>query len=148
MSYIILIPMSDSYHEHVITSMSKSLLEATDDFRCSNRLPTGSDAHSSPDRVEAGGSEGEAREASLNELAHRYRPGDRAIFHSPATLPQFDGPYLVERLLPISDAGPQYQIKSVRDGHERAASERELAPVMPSGSLKPWRRAKATSHQS
>ena len=44
MSYIILIPMSDSYHEHVITSMSKSLLEATDDFRCSNRLPTSSEA--------------------------------------------------------------------------------------------------------
>jgi hypothetical protein len=85
-------------------------------------------SHSSPDRVEAGGSEGEAREAGLNELAHRYRPGDRVIFHSPATLPQFDGPYLVERLLPVSDAGPQYQIKSIRDGHERAASERELAP--------------------
>jgi hypothetical protein len=34
---IILTPMIDSYHEHVITSMSKSLLEAIDDFRCSNR---------------------------------------------------------------------------------------------------------------
>jgi hypothetical protein len=38
-------------------------------------------SHSSPDRVEAGGSEGEVLE-----------PGN--------------GPYLVERLLPISDAGP------------------------------------------
>jgi hypothetical protein len=78
----------------------------------------------------------------VNEPAHRYRRGDRVIFHSPATLPQFDGPYLVERLLPISDAGPQYQIKSVRDGHERAASEHELAPVMPSGSLNPRQQAK------
>jgi hypothetical protein len=36
--------MINPYHEHVITSMSKSLLEAIDDFRCSNRLPTGSEA--------------------------------------------------------------------------------------------------------
>jgi hypothetical protein len=36
--------MINPYHEHVITSMSKSLLEAIDDFRCSNRLPTGFEA--------------------------------------------------------------------------------------------------------
>ena len=43
-SGIILILTINPYHEHVITSMSKSLLEAIDDFRCSNRLPTGSEA--------------------------------------------------------------------------------------------------------
>jgi hypothetical protein len=44
MSGIILILMIVAYHEHVIMSMSKSLLEASDDFRCSNPLPTGSEA--------------------------------------------------------------------------------------------------------
>jgi hypothetical protein len=44
MSDISLILMINPYHKHVITSMSKSLLEAIDDFRCSNRLPTGSEA--------------------------------------------------------------------------------------------------------
>jgi hypothetical protein len=44
MSDIILILTVSRYHEHVITSMSKSLLEAIDDFRCSNRLPTGFEA--------------------------------------------------------------------------------------------------------
>jgi hypothetical protein len=41
----------------------------------------------------------------LTSSAHRYRAGDRVVFHSEAMLPQFEGLYLIERLLPISDGG-------------------------------------------
>ena len=51
------------------------------------------------------------------------------VFHPPPTLPEFAGAYLVERLLPISDAGPSYLIKRVKDGHVRSVSEQELATV-------------------
>jgi hypothetical protein len=68
----------------------------------------------------------------MTEVTHRYRQGDRVVFHPPPALPQFAGAYVVERLLPISDTGPNYQIKRVKDEHERAASERELTLATPS----------------
>jgi hypothetical protein len=65
----------------------------------------------------------------MTAAVHRYRLGDRVVFNSPATLPQFAGAYLVERLLPISEAGPSYLIRRLKDGHGRAASEHELTPA-------------------
>jgi hypothetical protein len=53
------------------------------------------------------------------------------VFHPPPSLSHFAGAYVIERLLPISDTGPNYLIKRVKDGHERSASERELAPIAP-----------------
>jgi hypothetical protein len=64
------------------------------------------------------------------------------IFHPPASLSQFEGPYLVSRLFPLTDSGPSYQIASVRDGHERVAFERELAPPGLTEALKSPRRHK------
>jgi hypothetical protein len=72
------------------------------------------------------------REATLTDVTHKYRPGDRVVFHPPPTLPNFAGAYVVERLLPISDNGPNYHIKRVKDEYERAASEHELTPATPS----------------
>lgn len=51
------------------------------------------------------------------------------MFHAPPSLPQFAGAYLIERLLPNSADGPTYLIKRAKDGHERVAAKRELAPV-------------------
>ena len=65
----------------------------------------------------------------MTEPPHRYRPGDRVIFHAPASLSQFVGAYVIERPLPNSVDGPTYLIRRVRDGHERVAYERELAPI-------------------
>jgi hypothetical protein len=62
--------------------------------------------------------------------AHRYRLGERVVFHPSEPVPHFAGPYVVERLLPADDAGPHYQIRSVRDGHERTVAERELLPAV------------------
>jgi hypothetical protein len=49
-------------------------------------------------------------------MGHRYCSGDRVVFHFPAaTLPQFAGAFPIERLLPISDDGPNYLIKRVNE---------------------------------
>ena len=44
----------------------------------------------------------------MSEPPHRYRPGDRVIFHAPASLSQFVGAYVIERPLPNSVDGPTY----------------------------------------
>ena len=81
-------------------------------------------------------------------MAPRYRPGDRVIYHAPTSLPQFAGVYLVDRVLPNSDDGLSYLIKRVKDGHERAASERELAPVTAAVPAEPQRPAKRPTRKS
>jgi hypothetical protein len=65
----------------------------------------------------------------MTDPAHRYRPGDRVVFHAPLSLREFAGAYVVERSLPNSVDGPTYLIRRVKDGHERVAPERELAPI-------------------
>jgi len=65
----------------------------------------------------------------MTDPAHRYCPGDRVLFHAPLALQEFAGAYVIERALPNSPDGLTYLIKRVKDGHERVAHERELAPV-------------------
>jgi hypothetical protein len=65
----------------------------------------------------------------VTSITHLYRVGDQVVFHSPPTLPEFAGAYSIERLLPMSDAGPSYLIKRLKDGHVRSVAERELAPA-------------------
>ncbi len=60
---------------------------------------------------------------------HRYGSGDRVIYHPTlGVLASAAGPYTVERVLPIDAQGQLYRIRSVRDGHERFASENDLMP--------------------
>lgn len=66
---------------------------------------------------------------AMIKIGYHYRPGDRVLFYPPPALSQFEGTYRIERRLPISADGPNYLIKRMKDGHERAAPERELAPV-------------------
>jgi hypothetical protein len=67
----------------------------------------------------------------MTDPPHRYRVGDRVIYHAPTSLPQFAGAYLIERLLPNSEDGPHYLIRRVKNGHERVTLERELSPGDP-----------------
>jgi hypothetical protein len=63
---------------------------------------------------------------------HRYSVGEGVEFHpSPILEKEFAGSYSVERLLPLSDTGqvPTYQIKSLKDGHQRIAAEHDLSPA-------------------
>jgi hypothetical protein len=111
-----------------IVSLPPDLEKAVDDFRFENRR-----IRSPPpvDRDGAGGGKGRPGHSDLTDASHRFRVGERVIFHSAATLPQFSGAYVVERLLPDSGAGLTYHIKRAKDGHTRAASERELTPDTP-----------------
>jgi hypothetical protein len=77
------------------------------------------------------------------ETGPRYRVGDRVVYHPPGSLADFAGPYIIERVLPIAETGQQhYQIKSVRDGHERVVAEHELAPGAPPRPTKPRRQTR------
>jgi hypothetical protein len=67
----------------------------------------------------------------VTDVTHRYHVGDQVVFHPPPTLPEFAGAYSIERLLPISETGPNYLIKRLKDDHERSASEREITPPLP-----------------
>jgi hypothetical protein len=71
----------------------------------------------------------EARRSGLIEVSYRYCVGDRVLFYPSPLLSKFAGSYLIERQLPVGDAGPSYLIKHAKDGHLRTASERELAPI-------------------
>jgi hypothetical protein len=64
--------------------------------------------------------------------SHRYGVGEQVEFHpSPILEKKFGGSYSVERLLPLSDTGevPTYQIRSLRDGHQRIVTEHDLTPI-------------------
>jgi hypothetical protein len=108
----------DPYHERVITSLSKLLLEAIDDFHGSDRLPSGSEAIRRPIELRNGDGEDEAREASLNELAHRYRRGDRVIFHTPGPSPH---------LVPESPRPPQHASATAATLRRRGRPPKTLA---------------------
>ena len=43
------------------------------------------------DRDGAGGGKGRPGHSDLTDASHRFRVGERVIFHSAATLPQFSG---------------------------------------------------------
>jgi hypothetical protein len=60
--------------------------------------------------------------------AHRFKVGQRVIFHSPR---RSVGPSLVTvlRLLPIEGMDRTYRIKSAEEGFERVATEHELASL-------------------
>jgi hypothetical protein len=63
---------------------------------------------------------------------HRYSVGEGVEFHpSPILEKKFGGFHSVERLLPLSDTGevPTYQIRSLRDGHQRIVAEHDLSPI-------------------
>ena len=140
-------PSVDS--EAVNVRLERPQLSLLDDWRRNQPdLPTRPEAIRRLIEPRAAGGEGGAGEATLTDAAHRYRPGDRVIFHAPTSLPQFAGAYVIERLLPNSDDGPHYLIKRVKDGHERVASARELAPVAPATSMAPRRRTRRTSRRS
>lgn len=76
-------------------------------------------------------------------VSYRYRVGDRVLLHLHPSLPQFAGAYLIERQLPVGDAGPAYLVKRTKDGHLRTASERELAPIPTAETLTPEHKKKA-----
>ena len=68
----------------------------------------------------------------MTGASHRYAIGEHVVFHpSPILEKKFGGFYSVERLLPLSDTGevPTYQIKSLKDGHQRIAAEHDLSPA-------------------
>jgi hypothetical protein len=65
-------------------------------------------------------------------VSHRFGVGEHVVFNPSPMLPRgFAGSYSVERLLPLSDTGdvPTYQIKSLKDGHQRIAAEHDLSPI-------------------
>ena len=61
-------------------------------------------------------------------VAHRFKVGQRVIFHSPR---RAVGPsiFTVLPLLPIEGQDLTYRIKSTEEGFERVAKERELASL-------------------
>ena len=89
-----------------------------------------------------------AIEETMTEPPHRYRAGDRGVFHAPLSLRVFAGAYEVERPLPNSVDGPTYLIRRVRDGHERVAYERELAPVTAPTMGRAWRGTRRSTRRS
>ncbi len=83
-------------------------------------------SHPPANRARAGGSEEPAGQIPVTSPTHRYSVGDQVIFHPPPTLPEFAGAYSIERLLPLSGAGPSYLIRRLKDGHVRSVVEQEL----------------------
>lgn len=60
--------------------------------------------------------------------AHKFKVGQRVIFHSPR---RAVGPsiFTVLRLLPSEGHGLSYRIKSAEEGFERVANEREMTSL-------------------
>lgn len=79
------------------------------------------DAHQAGRRIKAIASEKDMAE-------HRYKVGQRVIFHSPRVA---SGPSLftVMRLMPSEGQDLTYRIKSIEAGIERMAKERELSSL-------------------
>lgn len=68
------------------------------------------------------------KDSAKHMAAHRFKVGQRVIFHSPR---RSVGPsiFTVLRLLPIEGQDLTYRIKATEEGFERVAQERELASL-------------------
>jgi hypothetical protein len=59
--------------------------------------------------------------------AHKYKIGRTVQFVSSGLRPTPPGQFEILRTLPTERGIAQYRIKSLKDGHERVATESELA---------------------
>lgn len=80
------------------------------------------------EKLQSGRRGGTRKDSAKHMLAHRFKVGQRVIFHSPR---RSVGPSVVTvlRLLPIEGQDLTYRIKSTEEGFERVATEHELASV-------------------
>ena len=79
-------------------------------------------------RLQAHERGGKRKGPAKHMAAHRFKVGQRVIFHSPR---RSVGPsiFTVLRLLPIEGQDLTYRIKSTEEGFERVAKEHELASL-------------------
>lgn len=80
------------------------------------------------EKLQSGERGGIKKESAKLMAAHKFKVGQRVIFHSPR---RAVGPSVVTvlRLLPIEGQDLTYRIKSTEEGFERVAKERELASL-------------------
>lgn len=80
------------------------------------------------EKLQSGERGGIRKDLAKHMAAHRFKVGQRVIFHSPR---RSVGPSIVTvlRLLPIEGQDLTYRIKATEEGFERVASERELASL-------------------
>jgi hypothetical protein len=79
------------------------------------------------DKLQTGGRAAKPRQSEAG-MAHRFKVGQRVVFHSPR---RAVGPsiFTVLRLLPTEGQELTYRIKSPEEGFERVAKERELTSL-------------------
>jgi hypothetical protein len=68
-------------------------------------------------------------EAVPNPMAHKFRFGDIVTIRSSASWDIPRESYEIVRWLPPDDKGLQYQVKSLRDGHQRIVHETDFRKV-------------------
>jgi hypothetical protein len=80
------------------------------------------------EKLQSGERGGIRKDFAKHMAAHRFKVGQRVIFHSPR---RSVGPSIVTvlRLLPIEGQDLTYRIKATEEGFERVAQERELASL-------------------
>jgi hypothetical protein len=59
--------------------------------------------------------------------AHKFRPGQSVELVGGGVRPRSLGRFKIVRMMPSEHGIQQYRIKSLTDGHERMATEAELA---------------------
>lgn len=80
------------------------------------------------DRLQTGRENNSSRQPEKQMSPHKFKVGQRVIFHSPR---KAVGPsiFTVLRLLPTEGQGLTYRIKSSEEGFERVANELELTSL-------------------